>query len=81
MESLALLAAVVMLSVWGVAGVSLLLSFLGMRLAGAVVGGVSVVAGAWLLFVLPHVPLLGLINIACGVVAIRRHLAQREAER
>jgi hypothetical protein len=77
MESLALLAAVVMLSVWGVAGASLLLSFLGFRRVGLALGVLSAAAGVWLLCVLPHVPLLGLLSLACGAVAVRRGFRKR----
>lgn len=73
MASLALAAAVVILSVWGLAGVSLLLSFLGFRLAGAAFGFLSVAAGLWLLCVLPHAPFLGGVNLVAGGVAVWRY--------
>lgn len=73
MESLALVVAIIMLSLWFVAAASLIFSFLKLKFLGALCGFVSVAAGAWLLFVLPHVPLLGLINIAAGAVAIKRY--------
>lgn len=79
MGSLALLAAVVVLSLWGVAGLSLLLSFLGFRGAGCAFGVLSFAAGLWLLFVLPHVPLLGAMNILAGVVAVHRHIDRGDA--
>lgn len=78
MESLALLAALVMLSLWGLAGASILLSLAGMRLAGAALGFLSVLAGVWLLFVLPGVPLLGAVNVLAGVVALRRYLEREK---
>lgn len=62
-----------MLSLWGLAGLSLLLSFLGFRFAGAVVGVLSVAAGVWLVCVLPHAPFLGLVNLVAGGVAVWRH--------
>jgi len=73
MGSLAVLAVVVVFSLWGVAAVSLLASFLGFRLAGAVFGAISVAAGVWLLCILPYAPLLGCINILCGAVSIGRY--------
>lgn len=78
MASLALAAAVVILFVWGVAGVSLIFTFSGFRLAGAVFGAVSVAAGAWLLCVLPHVPFLGMVNLVAGAVAVSRYFNGRE---
>jgi len=81
MGSLALLVAVVVLSLWALAAGSVLFSLLGFRRVGLALGFLSAAAGVWLLCALPHVPLLSLINIACGVVAIRRHLSQREVER
>lgn len=70
MGSLALLVALIIFSFWMVAGLSLLAAFLGFRTAGLVLGSLSVLAGAWLLCVLPHVPLLGLVNLAAGGFAI-----------
>lgn len=78
MESLALMAALVVISLWGVAAFSLLFSFLGFRLAGFGLGVLSLVAGVWLLLVLPHVPLLGAVNVLAGFVAVRRHLNRGE---
>ena len=72
MASLALLATLIIISFWLVAGLSLVASFLGFRLVGMVLGLLSVVAGIWLLCVLPHVPFLGLINLVAGGVAILR---------
>lgn len=80
MASLALAAAVVILSVWGVAGVSLIFTFSGFRLAGAVFGAVSVAAGAWLLCVLPHAPFLGAINLVAGGFAIQRYVQSKRKE-
>jgi hypothetical protein len=73
MASLALAAAVVMLSVWGLAALSLICSFLGFRFAGAVTGALSFAAGLWLLCVLPHVPFLGAVNLVAGGVAVWRY--------
>ena len=72
MASLALAVVLVMLSVWGLAGVSLILSLAGFRLVGCVFGVLSLVAGLWLLCVLPHAPFLGAVNIAAGGVAVWR---------
>lgn len=74
MESLALLAALVILTMWGLAGASVILSLAGMKLAGAVLGGFSLVGGVWLLFVLPSAPILGAVNALAGVVALHRYL-------
>ena len=81
MESLALLVAAIILSFWATAGLCLVFTFLGFRLAGAVLGVLSFLAGAWLIVVLPHVPLLGLLNIAAGCVAIRRYFLWRKNEK
>ena len=67
---MALLAALVILSVWGVAAAGLLLATLGFRRAAAVCGALSILSGAWLLCVLPHVPLLGAANMAAGWIAV-----------
>lgn len=72
MGSLALLVALIIFSFWVVSGLSLVASFLGFRLVGMVLGLLSVLAGIWLLCVLPHVPFLGLINLAAGGFAIYR---------
>lgn len=76
MESLALMAVVVMLSLWGLAGSCLLVSFVGFRTLGAVLGFLSMLAGVWLLFILPHAPLLGLVNVVAGAVATRRRFGR-----
>lgn len=73
MGSLALLAAIIILSFWLVAGLSVILSLAGFRFAGALFGGLSVLAGAWLLCMLPHVPFLGLLNLAAGGFSIFRY--------
>lgn len=78
MASLAFVVAVIMLSFWGVAAISLLLTFAGFKGSGAALGVLSVVAGLWLLCVLPHAPLLGAINIVAGVVSIRRYLEEKK---
>ena len=70
MGSLALLVALIIFSFWLVAGLSVILGLLGFRFVGALFGGLSVLAGVWLLCVLPHVPLLGLINLVAGGFAI-----------
>ena len=70
MASLAILVVFIMISLWLVAAAALVASFLGFRLVGLVLGLLSVVAGAWLLCVLPYAPFLGLINLVAGGVAI-----------
>lgn len=77
MASLALMVAVIMISIWGLAALSLLLTFTGFGGAGAAFGVMSAVAGFWLLWVLPHVPLLGALNLVAGWVAIRRYLEEK----
>lgn len=72
MASLALLAALIILSFWLVAGLSLLAAFFGFRWVGLLLGLLSILMGVWLLFVLPHIPFLGLINIVAGVVAVSK---------
>lgn len=78
MGSLAVLVIFIMLSLWGLAGISVLLSFLGFRLVGALLGAVSLAAGVWLLCVLPHSPFLGAINILAGAVAIGRKIKEKK---
>lgn len=73
MESLAIAAAVVMLSVWLVAFLSLFFSFIGLRLIGAIFGLLSIFAGVWLLITLPHAPFIAAINIIPGIISIRRY--------
>lgn len=72
MGSLALLVALIVFSFWVVAGLSVVLSLAGFRLAGAILGGLSVLMGIWLLWVLPYAPLLGLLNLAAGGFAIHK---------
>lgn len=74
MESLALAAAVVMLSLWGCAAGAIVCSYLQMRLMAAALGLLSILGGLWLLRTLPHAPLLWLINIAAGVVGLMQLL-------
>ena len=78
MASLALLVGVIILSIWVMAAGSLILTFAGLRLPGAFMGVISIVAGVWLLLVLPHAPILGLINIVAGGVAVRRYFVREE---
>lgn len=78
MASLALAVALIMISLWGLAGLSLLLTFLGFRVVGAALGLLSAAAGVWLLFILPHAPFFGLVNLVAGVVSIRRYLHREE---
>lgn len=78
LASLALAVAVVMLSVWGVAALSLIFTFAGFRGAGALFGLLSALAGLWLLCVLPHAPLLGAINLVAGGVSIRRYFEEEK---
>lgn len=80
MASLALAVAVVMFAVWGLAALSLAASFLGFRSVGAAMGALSVVAGLWLLCVLPHAPFIGLLNLVAGGVAIGRYFANKNEE-
>lgn len=77
MASLALAAALVILSLWGLAAVSLLMTFVGFRAAGALFGILSMVAGVWLLCILPHAPFLGLVNLSAGGLAVWRHVKNR----
>lgn len=74
MESLALLAAIIILSFWFTALASVCLTLLGFRLLGAIFGFLSCLAGIWLLFILPHAPFLGLINLFAGGFAIKRYI-------
>lgn len=78
MASLALVVAAVLLSLWFTAAASLLMSFLGFRVMGAMFGAMSAVAGIWLLFTLPHAPLLGVVNLAAGCISIWRYLKMEE---
>lgn len=78
MASLAFMVVAIMLSLWGVAALSLLLTFTGFKGAGAAFGVLSAVAGFWLLWVLPHVPLLGALNLVAGGIVIRRYLEEEK---
>lgn len=80
MGSLALVVALMLISFWLVAGISLFLTFAGLRLAGALFGVVSAVVGIWLLCVLPYAPFLGLINLIAGGVAILRYIRRKNEQ-
>ena len=72
MESLAVLASLVMLSVMCCGAVAAAAAYSGSTW-GAPIGLLSVAAGAWWWSTLPHgVPVLALVNIACGLWAIMR---------
>jgi len=77
MASLALAAAVVILSLWGLAAVSLLMTCFGFLKIGAVFGILSVAAGAWLLCILPHAPFVGLVNLSAGGFAVWAYAKNR----
>jgi len=70
MESLALAAAAVMLSLWGCAAGALVCSYLQLRLMAAALGLLSTIGGLWLLRTLPHAPLLWVIQIAAGIIGL-----------
>lgn len=80
MASLALMATLVIACLWGLGTAALLLSFLGFRVLGAVFGALSILSGAWLLLVLPHVPLLGAGNMVAGWVAVSRCFNDKQKE-
>lgn len=73
MASLALAAAIVILSIWTTAALSLIFSFIGLRLLGAIFGTLSLIAGIWLLIILPHAPFLSIVNIIAGVISVKRY--------
>lgn len=77
MASLALAAAVVILSIWFIAALSLFFSFLGFKLLGMIFGVLSTTAGIWLLITLPHAPFLAAINLIAGAVSIRRYFLKK----
>ena len=70
MGSLALLAVLVILSVWGVAAAALLATTLGFLRVGAAFGVLSIVAGVLLMVALPHVCIVGAANVVAGAVAV-----------
>lgn len=79
MESLALAAAIVMLSVIGFGLLALTLTCLGVHGPAAFVGLLSVASGAWWMHVLPvGFPVLGLFNMSVGILAICRWIYARE---
>jgi hypothetical protein len=80
MGSLALVVALMLVSFWLVAGISLFLTFVGLRLTGALFGIVSAGVGIWLLCVLPYAPFLGLINLIAGGVAILRYIRRKNGQ-
>lgn len=73
MASLALLISIIVFSLWITAAISLIASFLGFKLIGAIFGILSVISGMWLLLVLPYSPFLGAINLIAGFVSIFRY--------
>jgi hypothetical protein len=72
MESLALVAALVLLSLFALSVLSLVLSFCGWRALGALCGTGAILAGLWLAKTLPANPWLGLLNVAAGAVSVVR---------
>jgi len=77
LESLSLLVALMMVSFWLLAGSAMFLSLIGLRLVGCTMGIFSVIVSVWLLFAIPHVPLIGLINIAFRRVEVNRYFKQK----
>lgn len=72
MESLALAAAVVVLSIVILSAASVALSFTSLRLLSFAVGLVTVFSGGWLLSTLPHAWIMGGVVVVCGVVGMWR---------
>ena len=77
MESLALLVALVTLSIVGIGVLAVAMSLAGWRAAGGMVGVVAVAAGIWLGVTVPHAWGLWLIPLACGAWAVVRNCKQR----
>lgn len=74
MESLALLAALIVLSLFALSVISLVLTFVNWKTLGALFGLGAILMGAWLSLKLPANPWLGLLNIALGSVSVIRFL-------
>lgn len=72
MESLALVVALVTLSVIGVGALAVAISLAGWRAAGGVVGVVAVTAGLWLGVTVPQAWAIWVIPLASGAWAVGR---------
>lgn len=77
MESLALLATLIVLSLFALSVASLVLTFLNWRTLGAVLGLGAIAMGIWLALQLPANPWLGLLNILAGSISVVRFLKKR----
>lgn len=72
MESLALVASVIVVAIVLISVVCVVAGLNRWRLAGVSLGLVGVASGWWFAATLPHAPWLGLMASACGVFAICR---------
>lgn len=72
MESLAIAASVVVLSIIGIGLIACCLSLFGLRTAGGMVGVIAVAAGLWMGVTLPHAIVLWSIPLATGAWAVSR---------
>lgn len=77
MESLALIAAIIVLSLFALSVASLVLTFLNWRTLGAVLGLGAIAMGIWLALQLPANPWLGLLNVLAGSISVVRFLKKR----
>lgn len=77
MQSLAVLAAIVVLSVMATGVTALALTIFGYRHTGALVGAVAVTAGLWLFRVLPHAWFIYVPVIGAGSWAICRLMQEK----
>lgn len=74
MESLALVAVMVLLSILLIDAAAVGLTILGLRGMAICVGSLAMFAGLWLLLTLPGVNWLAVFSIGCGAFAIWRSL-------
>lgn len=78
MESLALIAALIVLSLFLLSAASLILTLINWRGLGALFGLGAILMGGWLALQLPANPWLGLINIGIGAFSVLRFLKKKD---
>lgn len=70
MESLAFIVALIFLSIMLNGLLSLVCLYFKLNILAAIFGVLSIVAGAWLWYTLPHVPWFAVINIGIGLFVL-----------
>ena len=76
MESLAVAAVVVMLSIVFVDLAAIATALLGFRSLAFLFGTAAAMAGFWIFLMLPHLAIFAIFNIGCGAFAIARSVGK-----